>query len=76
MGTQVIVNLDKLTWRTATSFSFTWGGGGGTVRDTKLMSARSSIPPTLKHKSLSSDGEYQPEGKVVYDPDVPDPWEY
>ena len=64
--------------RTATSYSFTWGGG--TVRDTKQISVFSHTPPTLKHKNLSSGDEYEPEGKVVYDLDVnkgaPDPRVY
>ena len=44
--------------------------GSGTARDTKWMSVLSHIPPTLEHKNLSSDEEYEPEGKVVYDPEV------
>ena len=44
--------------------------GGGTVRDTKQISVLSHTPPTLKHKNLSSGDEYEPEGKVVCDPDV------
>ena len=44
--------------------------GGGTVRDTKQISVLRHIPPTLKHKNLSSDEEYEPERKVVYDQEV------
>ena len=44
--------------------------GPGTVRDTKRISVLSHIPPTLEHKILSSGKEYEPEGKVVYDPEV------
>ena len=50
---------------------------GGTVRYTKLISHSKPLPLSLKHKNLSSGDEYEPEGKVVYDPDVkkgaPDP---
>ena len=66
-GIQVTVKQDKLMWRTATSYLFTWEG---TVRDTKWISVLNHTPPTLKYKNLSSGKEYEPEGKVVYDLEV------